>query len=554
MGAAPWAGGRLARGRTWSLACRSSPGAGTRRILLLAGGSGDGWDVVSLPARRRRPSAFPIPPPGSSPSDRTARLRLSIRVRFSWNDASWAGVVASSGRCSTKCTSARSPRKAPGCAAIEQLPALADLGITTIEMMPVAEFAGRRGWGYDGVDLFAPSHLYGVPDDLRRFVDAAHRPRDRRDPRRRLQPSRAGRQFPAPVRAGLFLAAATATEWGEAINFDDDAAPVREFMIANAAYWIDEFHLDGLRLDATQQIFDASATHVLADMARRARAAARGAIHLLVAENEPQDVRLLRPHEQGGFGFDALWNDDFHHAAVVALTGRREAYYTDYCGTPQEFAVAGEVGIPVSGPALLLAEGAGAARRRVGLRRCQFITFLENHDQIANAPDRPRRTHPSECQPGHVPRADGDVAAVARRRRCSSRARSLPHRRRSCTLPIMAGRSVRRCAPGRAEFMSQFRSTATRRSCRRVARSCTTSDTFRRCKLRHAERAARTRRRSPFIAICCGCAARIRSSRDARPGWMDGAVLSRSGVRHAMVCRAIRTATDRSQRLPPAIA
>src|SRR5262249_49343164 len=126
-------------------------------------------------------------------------------------------------------------------------------------------------------------------------------------------------------------------EWGDAINFDNDAAAVREFITANAAYWIDEFHFDGLRLDATQQMFDASDPHIIADITDRARAAARSRSILIVAETERQDVRGLRPRDKRGFGLDGLWNDDFHHAALVALTGRREAYYTDYLGTPQEF-------------------------------------------------------------------------------------------------------------------------------------------------------------------------------------------------------------------------
>ena len=126
-------------------------------------------------------------------------------------------------------------------------------------------------------------------------------------------------------------------EWGEAINFDGpDAGPVREFFVANAGYWIDEFHIDGLRLDATQQIFDDSPDHILAAVGRRVREAARGRATLIVAENEPQEVRLVRPPDKGGYGLDALWNDDFHHSAFVALTGRNEAYYTDYHGGAQE--------------------------------------------------------------------------------------------------------------------------------------------------------------------------------------------------------------------------
>ncbi len=128
------------------------------------------------------------------------------------------------------------------------------------------------------------------------------------------------------------------TDWGTAINFDGvDSGPVREFVIANACYWIDEFHLDGLRLDATQDIHDCSDDHILRAMAREARKRAAPREVIFIAENEPQEVKLVRTAEQGGYGLDGLWNDDFHHTAMVALTGRNEAYYTDYLGTPQEF-------------------------------------------------------------------------------------------------------------------------------------------------------------------------------------------------------------------------
>src|SRR5205823_5055474 len=124
-------------------------------------------------------------------------------------------------------------------------------------------------------------------------------------------------------------------EWGDAINFDDpDSGPVREFVTANAAYWIDEYHLDGLRLDATQSIIDSSSEHILTALARQARQAAGKRSIILVAEDETQRAHMVRPPELGGYGLDAVWNDDFHHSALVALTGRNEAYYTDYHGQP----------------------------------------------------------------------------------------------------------------------------------------------------------------------------------------------------------------------------
>ncbi len=136
----------------------------------------------------------------------------------------------------------------------------------------------------------------------------------------------------------FYFSASHATDWGKAMNFDGpESAEVRRFFLANAAYWIEEFHFDGLRFDATQDIHDSSEEHILAALARQVRTSARNRATLLVAENEPQNTRLVRPPKQGGFGIDALWNDDFHHSAHVVLSGRSEAYYTDYRGTPQEF-------------------------------------------------------------------------------------------------------------------------------------------------------------------------------------------------------------------------
>ncbi|HKB89466.1 MAG TPA: malto-oligosyltrehalose trehalohydrolase, partial [Opitutaceae bacterium] len=174
-------------------------------------------------------------------------------------------------------------------------------------------------------------------------------------------------------------------EWGRPINFDGkNSAPVREFIIANAGFWIDEFHIDGLRLDATQQIFDATSPHVLAEITRRAREAAHERSIIVVAENEPQHVKLIRPVEQGGYGMDALWNDDFHHTAVVAMTGRNEAYYTDYRGTPQEFVSAVKWNYLYQGQ-----HYSWQKQRRgtpaVGTPPADFINFIQNHDQIANS-------------------------------------------------------------------------------------------------------------------------------------------------------------------------
>ena len=276
-------------------------------------------------------------------------------------------------------------------AAVGQLAHLAELGITVLEVMPVAEFPGAFGWGYDGVDLFAPSHLYGSPDDMRAFVDRAHAlglgvildvVYNHLGPDGNYL-----KQF-----SPAYFTRRYRNEWGEAINFDGpDAAPVREFFATNAEYWIDEFHLDGLRLDATQQMFDASTTNIMAEIQTRTRAAAGKRDVLLVAENEPQQTRIVRPDEQGGYDLDMMWNDDFHHCAIAASIGLREAYYSDYRGTPQELLSALKYGFLYQGQYYAWQKKERGSSTR-GIRPDRFIHFLENHDQVANT-NNGRRLH-----------------------------------------------------------------------------------------------------------------------------------------------------------------
>jgi maltooligosyltrehalose trehalohydrolase len=260
---------------------------------------------------------------------------------------------------------------------------LKELGITAIEVMPIADFPGRFGWGYDGVNFFAPTHLYGTPDDLRRFVNRAHElglavVLD-------VVYNHAGPDGCFLDRFSPAYFSAKPTDWGRAFNFDgEQSAPVREFFEANARHWIDEYHFDGLRLDATQQIFDRSHPTILQRVADVARAAAPGRDIWIVAENEPQRTTLLRRPDEGGDGLDALWNDDFHHAAIVAATGRREAYYLDYLGSPQEFLTCAQMGFLYQGQWYSWQQ-----QRRgmstAGLAPWRFVSFLQNHDQIANS-------------------------------------------------------------------------------------------------------------------------------------------------------------------------
>jgi len=316
---------------------------------------------------------------------------------YAWSDDGWRGLSLH-GQVFYEMHVGTFTREETWRAAMRELPALAELGITAIEMMPVADFPGHFGWGYDGAALFAPTRLYGTPDDLRAFVDRAHA---------------LGigvlldvvynhfapdgcylREF-----AEEYFSRTHRSEWGETPNFSGpDAAPVRELVLANAAYWIDEFHFDGLRLDATQSIHDDSTPHILREIGERVRAAARGRGTLVVNENEPQRASLVRPVERGGEGLDMIWNDDWHHSAIVALTGRDEAYYADYAGTPQELVSAAKHGFLFQG------QWYRWQRQRRGtpsfdIEPARFVHFLENHDQVANSVGGARpRTRTSDAR------------------------------------------------------------------------------------------------------------------------------------------------------------
>jgi maltooligosyltrehalose trehalohydrolase len=327
--------------------------------------------------------AFPDPASRFQPQGPHGPSQVVDPSTFEWTSEEWAGVRRDGQVIYEMHIGTFTPEGTWGAAARE-LPELAELGITVIEVMPVAEFPGEFGWGYDGVDLFSPYHAYGTPDDFRRFVDRAHA-------------AGIGVILDAVYNHlgpdGNYLKQVSESyftdryenDWGEAINFDGgDAGPVRELFLANAGYWIEEFHLDGLRLDATQDVHDASDEHILAAVARRVRKAAGKRSTWIVSENEPQDTRLVLPAEEGGYGHDALWNDDFHHSILVALTGRNEAYYTDYTGSPQEMISLAKYGYLYQGQRY-----SWQKKRRgtsaLGLAPSVFVNYLQNHDQVANS-------------------------------------------------------------------------------------------------------------------------------------------------------------------------
>jgi maltooligosyltrehalose trehalohydrolase len=312
--------------------------------------------------------AFPDPASRFQPEGPHGRSEVVDPGRFSWTDPDWPGVRREGQVLYELHIGAFTP-EGTWAAAARELPALAELGVTLIEVMPVADFPGRFGWGYDGVDLFAPTRLYGRPDDFRAFVDRAHALwlgvlLD--VVYNHLGPD--GNYLGQYARA--YVTERHATPWGPALNYDGpDAGPVRELILANAAYWIEEFHLDGLRLDATHTIHDDSPEHILAAVGRTVRERAGRRRTLVFAEDESERVALAFPVKAGGMGLDGIWNDDFHHAARVAATGRREGYYRRYLGSADE----------------LLAVTHGTLAAPETLAPSRLVTFLENHDQIAHS-------------------------------------------------------------------------------------------------------------------------------------------------------------------------
>jgi maltooligosyltrehalose trehalohydrolase len=328
-------------------------------------------------------SVYPDPASRFQPNGPHGPSQIIDAHAFHWTDSTWPGVRLE-GQVIYEMHLGTFTQEGTWEAASRELSELAQAGITVIEVMPIADFVGRYGWGYDGVDLFAPSHLYGTPDDCRRFVDRAHAVGLGVILDVVYNHVGADGNYLAHFSPEYFTDRYT-TDWGPAINFDGEhSEPVREFFLANAGYWIDEFHFDGLRLDATQEIYDQSSVHILAAIAHQVRHAARGRSTLLVAENEPQHTKLVRSPAQGGYGLDALWNDDFHHSAMVALTGHNEAYYSDYYGTPQEFISALKWGYLYQGQWYTWQK-----QRRgtptLGLKPATFVTYIQNHDQIANS-------------------------------------------------------------------------------------------------------------------------------------------------------------------------
>jgi maltooligosyltrehalose trehalohydrolase len=269
-------------------------------------------------------------------------------------------------------------------AARARLPELRELGVTAIELMPIAEFPGTRNWGYDGVHLFAPQSSYGGAGGLQRFIDACHHHGlacvlD-------VVYNHVGPEGNYLREFAPYFTRRYGSAWGEAINFDGpDSDEVRRFFIGNALYWLREYHVDALRLDAIHAIYDFSAEHLLSEMqsAVQAQAQLLGRPAYLIAESDLNDVRVIAPRAAGGYALDAQWNDDFHHALRALLTETQRGYFGDF-GRVADLAQAIAEGYVYDGrySAFRRRRHGNSARGQPGQR---FVVFAQNHDQVANA-------------------------------------------------------------------------------------------------------------------------------------------------------------------------
>jgi len=301
---------------------------------------------------------------------------------FAWTDTGWPGLAIERQVIYELHIGTFTPEGTFDAAA-GKLEYLRDLGVTVLEIMPIAECPGRWNWGYDGVQLYAPYHVYGDHEAFKRFVDRAHAVGlavildvvyNHLGPDGNYLNRFSRHYFSRRYR----------TDWGEPFNLDGEHnAGAREFLIGNACYWIREFHLDGFRLDATQSIFDSSKTHLLAELTERARAVALPRRIIFIAENEPQCGEQLLPVNAGGFGIDAMWNDDFHHSARVALTGSRDGYFHDYTGRAQELLSCVRRGFLYQGQWYAWQSKARGSPFH-GREAAACVIFLQNHDQVGN--------------------------------------------------------------------------------------------------------------------------------------------------------------------------
>ncbi len=370
--------------------------AGKRRLMT---GGANGWWRIEASVEADCGYLFAIdggeflPDPRSpwQPNGIFGPSRVVDRNAFQWTDSSWQPPPLSAAVVYEIHIGTFTPEGTFG-SAMDKLDELVRLGITHIELMPVAEFSGERGWGYDSPFLYAPHHAYGGPDDLKRFVNACHS--------RGLAVildvvyNHLGPAGNNLARFGPYFTDRYATPWGQAINFDGpESDQVRRFFCDNALMWLRDYHFDGLRIDAVHAIIDRSALHFLEQLACEIAAlqAQIGRHLILIAESDLNDPRVIQPQAIGGYGIDAQWSDDFHHALHCVLTGERNGYYMDF-GALADLAKALKQGFVYDG-------GYSRFRKRRhgrpprGISGHNLLGYMQNHDQIGNRAMGERSSH-----------------------------------------------------------------------------------------------------------------------------------------------------------------
>ncbi len=376
--------------RVWAPKAQEVTLDSNNRILCMTKGEQGWWYVNADFIQNGVDYAFRIDGKGPFPDPRSAWQPYGLHCPsrymdhsiFTWTDSAWqqpplgsaiiyemhVGTFTSDGTFDS---------------AVDRIDHLLDLGVTHLELMPVAEFSGNRGWGYDGADLYAPHHGYGGPEGLKRLVNACHE-------RGLAVILDVVYNHLGPVgnylgRFGPYFTRRYATPWGEAVNLDGpESDAVRRFFVDNALMWLRDYHIDGLRIDAVHAIVDTSAIHFLEQLAAEVNdlEAELGRHLILIAESDLNDPQVIRTPEVGGYGIDAQWNEDFHHSLHTVLTGEHVGYYRDF-GKLADLAKVLTQGFVYDG-CYSVHRRSHHGRTATGLSGHRFIGCLQNHDQVGN--------------------------------------------------------------------------------------------------------------------------------------------------------------------------
>jgi maltooligosyltrehalose trehalohydrolase len=328
------------------------------------------------------PVALPDPRSAWQPNGVHNASRILDHSRFQWSDAEWQAPPLSAAVIYELHIGTFTP-EGTFAAAIGRLDALVELGITHVEIMPVAAFDGERGWGYDGVDLFAPQQIYGGPEGLKKLVDAGHS-------KGLAVLLDVVYNHLGPVgnylqRFGPYFTHSHITPWGDAVNFEEaGSTEVRRFLCDNALMWLRDYHFDGLRLDAIHAFIDRSSVQFLEQLSAEVKEleAALGKHFVLIAESDLNDPQIVLSRDAGGYGLDAQWSDDFHHALVTLITGDQSGYYSDF-GTMADLAKALKEVFVYSG-GYSSHRGKTHGRPSGDLPGWRFLGYAQNHDQVGN--------------------------------------------------------------------------------------------------------------------------------------------------------------------------